>query len=82
MGTIHLEKGTGELTLKLVYSIPYHGYNLETWTIRSTVNVTEQSLLAILGYNDKISGRGVGWIRATSDFFYGIWENDFEGDIS
>ncbi|MEX2592383.1 MAG: RagB/SusD family nutrient uptake outer membrane protein [Anditalea sp.] len=55
--------------------------NMGSLTIRSTVNGTEQSLPAILGYNDKISGRGVGWMRPTSHFFYGIWEDDFEGDI-
>lgn len=55
--------------------------NMGSLTIRSTVNGTEQSLPALLGYNDKISGRGVGWIRPTSHFFYGIWQDDFEGDI-
>jgi len=36
-----------------------------------------QTFPAIMGYNDKWSGRGVGWMRPTSHFLYEIWgEND------
>lgn len=33
---------------------------------------------AIMGYNDKWSGRGVGWMRPTSHFLYEIWD---DGDM-
>lgn len=36
-----------------------------------------QTFPAIMGYNDKWSGRGVGWMRPTSHFLYEIWgDND------
>lgn len=55
--------------------------NMGSLTIRSNVNGVLKSVPAIMGFNDKISGRGVGWIRPTSHFFYTIWKDDFNGDI-
>lgn len=55
--------------------------NMGSLTIRSNVNGVIKSVPAIMGFNDKISGRGVGWIRPTSHFFYTIWKDDFKGDI-
>ncbi|MEJ7767672.1 MAG: RagB/SusD family nutrient uptake outer membrane protein [Chitinophagaceae bacterium] len=55
--------------------------DLGSLTIRSMVGGVEKSVPAIMGYNDRLSGRGVGWIRPTSYFFYGIWKDDFNGDM-
>lgn len=55
--------------------------DLGSLTIRSVVGGVEKSVPAIMGYNDRLSGRGVGWIRPTSHFFYGIWKDDFNGDM-
>lgn len=48
--------------------------NMGSLTIKSKVDGVEQSVPAIMGYNDKLSGRGVGWIRPTAHFFYQIWK--------
>lgn len=50
--------------------------NMGSLTIKSMVNGVEASVPAIMGYNDKLSGRGVGWIRPTSHFLYEIWKDD------
>lgn len=50
--------------------------NMQSLTIRSMVNGVEQSVPAIIGFNDALSGRGVGWIRPTSHFLYDIWNDD------
>ncbi len=55
--------------------------DLGSLTIRSVVGGVEKSVPAIMGYNDRLSGRGVGWIRPTAYFFYGIWNADFNGDM-
>jgi len=55
--------------------------NMGSLTIKSNVDGVIKSVPAIMGFNDKISGRGVGWIRPTSHFFYTIWKDDFKGDI-
>lgn len=55
--------------------------NMGSLTIKSNVNGVIKSVPAIMGFNDKLSGRGVGWIRPTSHFFYTIWKDDFKGDI-
>lgn len=55
--------------------------NMGSLTIKSIVNGVVKSMPAIMGYNDKISGRGIGWIRPTSHFLYTIWKDDFKGDI-
>ena len=54
--------------------------NMGSLTIRSLVNGVEQSVPAIMGYNEKLAGRGVGWMRPTSHFLYTIWQ-DSEGDM-
>ncbi len=45
--------------------------NMKGLTIKSSVD--GKSVPAILDYNDKWSGRGVGWMRPTSFFLYTIW---------
>jgi len=50
--------------------------NMGSLTVKSIVNGVEQSVPATLGFNDKLSGRGVGWIRPTSHFLYDIWKDD------
>lgn len=55
--------------------------NMGSLTIKSSVGGVVKSVPAILGYNDKLSGRGVGWMRPTSHFLYTIWKDDFYGDI-
>lgn len=54
--------------------------NMGSLTIRSKVNGVEQSVPAIMGYNEKLAGRGVGWMRPTSHFLYTIWK-DAQDDI-
>lgn len=48
--------------------------NRGSLTIKTMVNGEEKSVPAMLGYNDKLAGRGVGWIRPTSYFLYTIWK--------
>ncbi len=55
--------------------------NMGSLTIKSTVGGVVKSVPAIMGYNDKLSGRGVGWMRPTTHFIYTIWKDDFNGDI-
>ncbi len=55
--------------------------NMGSLTIKSTVGGVVKSVPAIMGYNDKLSGRGVGWMRPTTHFLYTIWKDDFKGDI-
>lgn len=47
--------------------------NLGSLTVRTIVDGEERSVSAILGFNDKLAGRGVGWIRPTSYFLYTLW---------
>ncbi len=54
--------------------------NMGSLTIRSKVNGVEQSVPATMGYNERLSGRGVGWMRPTSHFLYTIW-NDGTKDL-
>lgn len=49
--------------------------NMGSLTIRTKVNGVEQSVSAIKAFNDKLAGRGVGWMRPTSHFLYTIWQN-------
>lgn len=49
--------------------------NMGSLTIRSKVNGVEQSVPATMGYNENLSGRGVGWMRPTSHFLYTIWKD-------
>ena len=49
--------------------------------LRFIEQVNNTSAPAIFAHNSKLSGRGVGWIRPTSHFFYTIWKDDFNGDI-
>ncbi len=39
------------------------------------------SISAYMAFNDKISGRGVGWMKPTTHVLSGIWKDDFSGDI-
>lgn len=55
--------------------------NMGSLTIQATVNGQVQTRPALMGLNDKLSGRGIGWIRPTSHFLYGIWKDDFHGDM-
>jgi len=55
--------------------------NMGSLTVRATVGGEEQNISAILAFNDKLTGRGVGWMRPTSHFLYGIWQDDFDADI-
>jgi len=55
--------------------------NMGSLTIKSSVGGVVKSLPATMGYNDALSGRGVGWIRPTTYFFYGLWKDDFKGDM-
>ena len=55
--------------------------NMESLTVQTTVNGVLKSMSATMGYNTKLTGRGIGWIRPTSHFLYTIWKDDFKGDI-
>ena len=48
--------------------------NLGSLTVKTLVNGVEKSVSARLGYNDKLAGRGVGWMRPTSHFLYTLWQ--------
>jgi len=49
--------------------------------LRYNETVNNTSAPVIFAYNSMLAGRGVGWIRPTTYFFYEIWKDDWEGDI-
>lgn len=48
--------------------------NMGSLTIKSVVNGVEKAVPAQMMWNDKRTGRGVGWIRPTSYFLYTLWK--------